>query len=141
MRCSVDEFPSVRSIEPPDSDRCDQRGLKVAEVDTVLATWLGIKRLPVRYATTGLAVKCPQCLVALDVLGRALWMPLDLDGPKLVVHPRAADAAAQGAIAVSGYLRRGRQSQPHGAAVTRAFMHAWLSKWCATSAWGRGLDA
>jgi len=66
------------------------------------------QRLPVRNAATCCAAHCCKCPVALDVLLGVLRMASDADGAELVVGPKRAQTAAEGAVAVSGLLWRRR---------------------------------
>src|SRR4029434_8069247 len=67
---SVDEFPSVRSIEPSYLNTLLKARIKVVQIDTVLAAWLGDKWLPMRGTSAGLATQIAQSLVSPNVLGR-----------------------------------------------------------------------
>src|SRR5947209_3864735 len=65
---SVDERPSVRSIEPAYFNRLLEPWIEVVEIHTVLAPGLRPEWLPVRSASAGLATHVAQRLVAPDVL-------------------------------------------------------------------------
>jgi hypothetical protein len=52
---SVDEFPSVRSIEVAYLNKLLKARIKVVQIHAVLAAWLGDKRFPMRGAPAGLA--------------------------------------------------------------------------------------
>ena len=119
----VEELPSVRAIELPDSDGRYECGFEVPQVDSVLRSFSWNQRLPVRYAAAGATVNGPHRSVALDVLGGGFRVPLDLYGTELIVDPGTTDATTKRAVAVRGHHGRGRQRQANCAAVTRAFVH------------------
>jgi len=128
-RCStlrfqfIEELPSVRAIELPDSDGRYECGFEVPQVDSVLGSFSWNQRLPVRCAAAGATVNGPHRSVALDVLGGGFRVPLDLYGTEFIVDPGTTDATTKRAVAVRGHHGRGRQRQPNCAAVTRAFVH------------------
>jgi hypothetical protein len=103
---SVDERPSVRSIETAYLNRLLKSWIKVVEVDTVLAPWLRGEWLPMRSAPAGLAAHGSQRLIAPDVLGGVLRMSLYPNRSELVVRPESAKAPADRAVAPGRLLRR-----------------------------------
>lgn len=119
----IEELPSVRAIELPDSDGRYECGFEVPQVDSVLGSFIWNQRLPVRYAAASATVNGSHRSVALDVLGSGFRMPLDLYGTELIVDPGTTDATTKRAVAVRGHDRCRWQRQPNGTAVTRAFMH------------------
>jgi hypothetical protein len=104
--CSVDEFPSVRSIEPSYVNSLLKARIKIVQIDTVLAAWFGDKRLPMRGTPAGLATHGAQRLVAPDVLGRILRVSIYPNRSELVVRPKSAKAPAERTVALGGLLRR-----------------------------------
>jgi len=115
---SVDERPSVRSIETAHLNRLLKTWIKVVEVDTVLAPWLRGEWLPMRGTPAGLATQGSQRLVAPDVLGGVLRMPLYLHRSELVVRPESAKAPADRAVALGRLLGRRGQREANCTAVT-----------------------
>ena len=103
---SVDEFPSVRSVEPAYLNALLKARIKIVQIDAVLAAWLGDKWFPMRGAPAGLAAYIAQRFVAPDVLGRILRMPFYLNRPELVVRPESAKAPADRTVALGRLLRR-----------------------------------
>jgi len=103
---SVDERPSVRSIETAYLNRLLKTWIKVVEVDTVLAPWLRGEWLPMCSAPASLATHGAQRLVAPDVLGGVLRMSLYLNRSELVVRPESAKAPADRAVAFGRLLGR-----------------------------------
>ena len=103
---SVDEFPSVRSIEPAYVNGLLKAWIKVVQIDAVLAAWLGDKWFPMRGAPAGLAAHIAQCLVAPDVLVGVFRMSLYPNRPELVVRPESAKAPTQRAVALGRLLGR-----------------------------------
>jgi hypothetical protein len=103
---SVDEFPSVRSIEPSYLNTLLKARIKVVQIDTVLAAWLGDKWLPMRGTAAGLATHIAQSLVAPDVLGRILRVSFYPNRSELVVRPESAKAPAERTVALGRLLRR-----------------------------------
>ena len=65
----------------------------------MLGAWLEFERFPVRHTPASSAADRSQGSIALDVLGRVLRVPLDLDCAELKIDPRPSDATAQRAIA------------------------------------------
>ena len=61
-----------------------------------------------RDAPTGSTVNGAQSLVSPNVRRSGLRVAFDFDRPELKVDPRAAYAAAQGAVAASGHFGRRR---------------------------------
>jgi hypothetical protein len=59
---------------------------------------------------------------------------VDLDCAELKVDPRTTNSSAQGAVAVSGLGRGGRESQPYGTAMTGSLMHGFAPTVPATQA-------
>ena len=97
-RCSrqlVKELPGVCAIEFAYSHRGHKLRIKVPKVDAMLGAWLMFKRFPVRHRPAGSAADRSHGSIALDVLGRVLWVSFDLDCAELEVDPRASDATAQ----------------------------------------------
>jgi len=103
---SVDEFPSVRSIEPAYSNGLLKARIKIVQIDAVLAAWLGDKWFPMRGAPAGLAAHIAQRLVAPDVLGRILRMSFYPNCSELVVRPESAKAPADRTVALGRLLWR-----------------------------------
>lgn len=103
---SVDEFPTVRSIELSYLNTLLKPRIKVVQIDTVLAARLGKKRLPMRGTSAGLATHIAQSPVAPDVLGRILRVSFYPNRSELVVRPKSTKAAADRAIAPGRFLRR-----------------------------------
>jgi len=103
---SVDEFPSVCSIEPSYLNTLLKPRIKVVQIDTVLAAWLGDKWLPMRGTSAGLATHIAQSLVAPDVLDRILRVSFYPNRSELVVRPKSAKASADRTIALGRLLRR-----------------------------------
>src|SRR4029453_12516301 len=103
---SVDEFPSVRSIEPSYLNTLLTARLKVVQIDTVLAAWPGDTWLPMRGTSADLATHIAQSLVAPDVLGRILRVSFYPNRSELVVRPKSAKAPADRTIAPGRLLRR-----------------------------------
>ena len=103
---SVDERPSVRSIETAYLNRLLKTWIKVVEVDTVLAAWLRREWLPMRSASAGLATHSTQRLVAPDVLGSVLRVSLYANRPELVVGPECTKAPTDRAVALGRLLGR-----------------------------------
>jgi len=136
----IEELPSVRPIEFPNSDGRYERGLEVPQVHSVLGSLSWNQRLPVRYAAARATVDGSHRSASLDVLGGGFRMALDSYCAELVVDPRTTDAATKRAVAVRGHDRGGWQRQPNSTAVTRAFMHlgtfaarSWMGdegRWC-----------
>ena len=106
MLGSVDEFPSVRSIEPAYLNGLLKARIKIVQIDAVLAAWLGDKWFPMRGAPAGLAAYIAQRLVAPDVLGRILWMSFYPNCSELVIRPESAKAPADRTVALGRLLRR-----------------------------------
>jgi|KBSSwiStaDraftv2_1062776.scaffolds.fasta_scaffold04783_19 hypothetical protein len=102
---SVDEFPSVRSIEPAYLNRLLKARIKIVQIDAVLAAWLGDNRFPMRGAPAGLAAYIAQRLVAPDVLGRILRMSFYPNCSELVIRPESANAPAERTVALGRPLR------------------------------------
>jgi hypothetical protein len=119
----IEELPSVRSIELPDSDGRHERRFEVSQVHSVLGSFSWNQRLPVRYAAARATVDGSHRSAILDVLGGGFRMALDSYCTELVVDPRTTDAATKRAVAIRGHARCGWQRQPNSTAVTRAFMH------------------
>ena len=97
-RCSrqlVKELPGVCAIEFAYSHRGHKLRIKVPEVDAMLGAWLMFKRFPVRHRPADSASDCSHGSIALDVLGRVLWVSFDLDCAELEVDPWASEATAQ----------------------------------------------
>ena len=117
MRRSVDELPGVGAIEVADPDRSNQARVEAAKVYAVLGTWRWAQRLPVRDAPARFAVNGAERFIAPDVCGSCFWVGFYLDGAKLEVDPRAANAPAKRAIASGGYFWCGWQCHSNGAAV------------------------
>ena len=92
--CSVDEFPSVRSIEPAYLNGLLKAWIKIVQIDAVLAPWLGDKWFPMRGAPADLAAYIAQRFVAPDVLGRILRVSFYPNRSELVVRPESAKAPA-----------------------------------------------
>jgi len=103
---SVDEFPSVRSIEPAYLNGLLKARIKIVQIDAVLAAWLGDKWFPMRDAPAGLAAYIAKRLVAPDVLGRILRMSFYPNCSELVVRPESGKAPADRAVALGRLLRR-----------------------------------
>ena len=103
---SVDEFPSVRSIEPSYLNTLLKARIKVVQIDTVLAAWLGDKGLPMRGTSAGLATHIAQSLVAPDVFIRILRVSFYPNRSELVVRPESAKAPADRTVALGRLLRR-----------------------------------
>ena len=81
-RCSrqlVKELPGVCAIEFAYSHRGHKLRIKVPKVDAMLGAWLMFKRFPVRHRPAGSAADRSHGSIALDVLGRVLWVSFDLD--------------------------------------------------------------
>ena len=114
----VDEFPSVRSIEPAYLDGLLKARIEVVQIDPVLAAWLGDKWFPMRGAPAGLAAYIAKRLVAPDVLGRILRMSFYANCSELVVRPESAKAPADRTVALGRLLRRRGQRETNCAAVT-----------------------
>ena len=102
----VEELPSVCSVEPANSHRCNELGVEVAKVDAVLAFGRWLKRLPMGDAPAIPATYGTELSVALNIRVRSLGMAMDRDGAELEIDPRATDSTAQGTVAVGSYLRR-----------------------------------
>src|SRR5215467_8201152 len=88
------------------------------------------------------AMNTSQRLVAPDVLGRVLWMTLDLHSTELKVDPRATNAPTSGTVAVCGDKWCGWNRYPYCAAMTGALVHLTLSMcWvsCSQTSLWRGL--
>ena len=101
---SVDEFPSVRAIEPAYLNGLLQAWIEIVQIDAVLGAWLGDKWFPMRGAPARLAAYIAQRLVAPDVLGGVFRMSLYPNRPELVVRPESAKAPAEGAVALGRLL-------------------------------------
>lgn len=134
----IEELPSVRSIEFPDSDGRHERGIEVPQVHSVLGSFSWNQRFPVRYAAARATVDGSHRSAALDVLGNGFRMALDSYCTELVVDPRTTDATTKRAVAVRSNDRCRWQRQPNSTAVTRAFMH--LGTFAARSWMGIGKD-
>ena len=80
--------------------------IKIIQIDTVLATWLRNKWLPMRGTPAGLATHSAQRLVAPNVLGRILRVSIYPNRSELVVRPKSAKAPAERTVALGGLLRR-----------------------------------
>ena len=104
--CSVDEFPTVRSIEPAYLNGLQKAWIKIVQIDAVLAAWLGDKWFPMRGAPAGLAAYIAQRFVPPDVLGRILRMSFYPNCSELVVRPETAKAPAERTVALGCLLRR-----------------------------------
>ena len=105
---SVDEFPSVRPIEPAHLNGLLKARIKIVQIDAVLAAWLADKWFPMRGAPAGLAAHVAQRLVAPDVLGRILRMPFYPNRAELVVSPESVEAPADRTVALGRLVwRRG----------------------------------
>ena len=115
---SVNEFPSVRSIEPSYLNTLLKARIKIVQIDTVLATWLEDKWLPMRGTSAGLATHIAQSLVAPDVLGRILRVSFYPNRSELVVRPKSAKAPADRTIALGRLLRRRGQRETNCTTVT-----------------------
>src|SRR4030095_2277230 len=115
---SVDEFPSVRSIELAYLNGLLKARIKVVQIDTVLAAWLGDKWFPMRGAPAGLATHIAQRLVAPDVLGRILRVSFYPNRSELVVRPKSAKAPADRTVALGRLLRRRGERETNCTAVT-----------------------
>ena len=98
-RRSVDERPSIRTIETANLDSRLKTRIKVVEVDPMLAAGLRREWLPMRDAPAGLATHSAQRLVAPDVVNGIFRMPLYLNRPELIVCPDAPKAPADGTVA------------------------------------------
>lgn len=92
-------------------------------MNTVLGPWLRRDRLPVRDATAVSTADRAQRPITLHVGLRRVRGGFDRHRAPLEIHPRAADPAAERAVAGRGGLRRGRQGQPDRAAMTGALVH------------------
>lgn len=103
---SVDEFPSVCSIEPAYLNGLLKARIEVVQIDAVLAAWLGDEWLPMRGASAGLATYIAQGLVAPDVLVRILRVSFYPNRSELVVRPKSANTPADRTIALGRLLRR-----------------------------------
>ena len=103
---SVEEFPSVRSIEPAYLNGLLKARIKIVQIDAVLAAWLGNQWFPMRGAPASLAPYIAKRLVAPDVLGRILRMSFYPNRSELVVRPESAKAPAERTIALGRLLRR-----------------------------------
>jgi len=103
---SVDEFPSVRAIEPAYLNGLLQAWIEIVQIDAVLGAWLGDKWFPMRGAPARLAAYIAQRLVAPDVLVRILRMAFDANCSELVVRPESAKAPADRTVAPGRLLRR-----------------------------------
>ena len=102
----MDEFPSVRSIEPSYLNALLKARIKVVQIDTVPAAWLGDKWLPMRGTSAGLATHSAQSLVAPDVLGSILRVSFYPNRSELVVRPESTKAPADRTVALGRLLRR-----------------------------------
>ena len=103
---SVDEFPSVRSIEPAYLNGLLKARIKIVQIDAVLAAWLGDKWFPMRDAPAGPATHITQRLVAPDVLDGVFRMSLYPNRPELVIRPESAKAPTDRTVAPGRLLRR-----------------------------------
>ena len=103
---SVDEFPSVRSIEPAYLNGLLKAWIKIVQIDAVLAAWRGDKWFPMRGAPAGLAPYIAQRFVAPDVLDRILRVSFYPNRSELVVRPESAKAPAERTVALGRRLRR-----------------------------------
>ena len=101
---SVDECPSVCTIETANLNRFLKTRIKVVEVDAMLGTGFRREWLPMGDAPAGLATHITQRLVAPDVLGGVFRMSLYPNRPELVVRPESAKAPTEGTVALGRLL-------------------------------------
>ena len=114
---SIQEFPCICPIEPPDDDRLQNCGFKVPQVYSVTSTGRGFERLPVGNDAAGLAPDVLQRAITPDIAFRVLRVPLDGDRAKLVVRPYATRAPAQRAVTARRRFGRRRECKADRAAV------------------------
>ena len=109
---SVDEFPSVRSIEVAYLNKLLKARIKVVQIDAVLDAWLGGEWFPMRGAPARLAANIAQRPVAPNVLDRILGVSFYPNRSELVVRPKSAETSAKRTVAL-GRLRwcRGQREE------------------------------
>ena len=104
----VDELPRISAVEFSNANRCDELRVEIAKVDAVFATRCRLQGLPVGHASAGFAMNRAKGFVAPGVLGCCLRVAFNLNRTELEVDPRPANATTERAIAIGGYLWRGR---------------------------------
>lgn len=114
---SIQEFPRICPIEPPDDDRLQQRWFKVSEIHAMASAGRGLERLPMRGDTASLAPNIPQGPIAPDIAFRVLGVAFDGDRAKFIEGPYASRPPTQRAVAARGGFWRGRQRKAYRAAV------------------------
>ena len=127
---SLQELPSIRSVEAPHGHGLKDLWIKVSQVHTMMGAWFRLQWFPVGDASAGGTANCSQCLVTLDVLLRVLWVSGDPHCAEFIVGPDCAKAPADGAVAARGLLWRGRQLDRDGTTVTGSYKHEMNSLVC-----------
>ena len=110
-KCSIQEFPCICPIEPPDDDRLQEPWCEIPQVHSMTSAGRRFEGFPVGEDAAGLATNVRKGPITPDVAFRVLGMAFEEDRAKFVVRPYGSRAPAQRAVATRRRFGRRRQSK------------------------------